>query len=240
MDKVLTYNGVNRKIGSKFAMFCKHEYTNFVGVLDVLSSLRSDEQVTFILRHAERESDWSQAGHLTENGKAQARALGAAIPIAGEIGYYNSTGYTRTLETTQCIHEGRNDGSTFVSTEESYLLDTIYIKNRSLFDAYSNQAGGGWYLLSDWVYRNKYTDAMYDLKTASDAMLQQAKSTVTAKINFMISHDYVLMPLVAYVTDYKLDLDYRYSGNWLTYLNGIAIIVRSGYKDRIIPINGLV
>ena len=47
----------------------------FNDIADVFAGLKKNETVVFLLRHGERGRDYSKAGLLTENGKAQARMV---------------------------------------------------------------------------------------------------------------------------------------------------------------------
>lgn len=59
----------------------------FNDIASVFAEVKDNETVIFLLRHGERGEDYSPAGLLTENGKAQARTVGGKIKN-GEQAFY--------------------------------------------------------------------------------------------------------------------------------------------------------
>ena len=80
----------------------------FNDIADVFAEVKDNETIVFLLRHGERGRDYSKAGLLTENGKAQARMVGEKIKN-GEQAFYAHSDYDRTKQTCENIAIGRGD-----------------------------------------------------------------------------------------------------------------------------------
>ena len=53
--------------------------STFTDIKDVYEGIKPNERVIFVLRHAERGDDTSKGGSLTDNGKAQSKAVGEKL-----------------------------------------------------------------------------------------------------------------------------------------------------------------
>ena len=217
------------------------EADGFTDIAEVYASLKPDEKAVFIIRHSERTDETGAKGHLTENGKIYARNLGARLAaIAKEDFYYGYSGYVRTEETCREIAAGKG--------QQQYTLDILpymdsgwFVKDEAKVSDYIN-AEGGWTVYSKYAFTGAYEDAFYDLKTQSDAMLKNeilANLSTMKRVNVMCTHDYVVVPLLAYVTDGHANVRYYEKWRWVNYLAGLAMIVSPDGSVRYVPVKGL-
>lgn len=205
---------------------------DFTDVADVYKSLAADESVVFVLRHAERTNETGSKGHLTDNGKAQAKSVGEKFKSAGYMSFAYS-GYTRTLETCESIASGVGQSANAV------VLDGL---------------DGNWYVkagepgienLTSWAYRGTPAGNFYDLELRSQEFITNyilANQYKLNKVSFYISHDMMVLPLTVYASQKKVDLRYfdvQGTRNWLNFLAGVAVIYNTAGKVRYVPVRGL-
>jgi hypothetical protein len=55
----------------------------------------------------------------------------------------------------------------------------------------------------------------------------------------MCTHDYRLVPLLAYVTEGRANVRYYEKRRWLNYMSGVAMIISSDGKVSYIPVRSL-
>jgi len=204
----------------------------FSDVADVYKSLSAGESVVFILRHAERTNETGSKGHLTDNGKAQAKSVGAKFSGVGNI-YFAYSGYTRTLETCENIASGAGQSA---SPE---VLDGL---------------DGEWYVksgepsiddVSRWAYTGSPAESFYDLENRTNELVSKyvlANRSKLQKVNFYISHDRMVLPLAVYASKGKVDLrffDTMGTRNWINFLAGAAVIFDGAGNVRYVPVRGL-
>jgi broad specificity phosphatase PhoE len=217
------------------------EADGFTDLVEVYANLKPDEKAVFIIRHSERTDETGAKGHLTENGKIYARNLGKRLAeIKNEDFYYGYSGYVRTEETCREIAAGKG--------QQQYTLDILpymdsgwFVKDEAKVSDYIN-AEGGWTVYSKYAFTGAYEDAFYDLKTQSDAMLKNeilANLSTMKRVSVMCTHDYVVVPLLAYVTDGHANVRYYEKWRWVNYLAGLAMIVSPDGSIRYVPVKGL-
>ena len=61
----------------------------------------------------------------------------------------------------------------------------------------------------------------------------------TQRFVMLSSHDKVMVPLVVYCTQGKVNLKKHDGGKWLNYLAGVAIIIDELGNRRYVPVKGL-
>lgn len=227
MDKSYIYE----KSTGKWREATSDDIMDFTDVADVYSSLAADESVVFVLRHAERTNETGSKGHLTDNGKAQAKSVGTKFKSAGPM-YFAYSGYTRTLET--C--EGIASGAGLIASPE--VLDGL---------------DGNWYAksgdptienLSSWAYRGYPADNFYDLEERSMEFVKKyvLGNALLQRVNFYISHDKMVLPFAVFASKGKVDLrffDVQGTRNWINYLAGVAVIFNRSGQVRYVPVRGL-
>ena len=218
------------------------EADGFTDIAEVYAHLGADEKAVFIIRHSERTDDTGPTGHLTENGKMYARDLGKKLAAVGkgENFFYGYSGYTRTMETVENIATGYGQAN-YELNVMSALDGSWYVKNSEAVDGYI-ASEGGWMVFSKYGFTGAYEDAFYDLKTRSEQLLKDeilANLDNMARVSFLCSHDYLVVPLLAYTTDGHANVKYYEKWRWVNYLAGVAMIVSPDGSVRYIPVKGL-
>lgn len=218
------------------------EADGFTDLVDVYANLKSDEKVVFIIRHSERTNDTGPSGHLTDNGKKYARDLGARLAKVGtEDFYFGYSGYTRTYETCEGIAQGKGQAN-YSIVELPYMDGAWYVKDADKAEAYTNSDGGGWVVYSKYGFTGAYSDAFYDLETRSEELLKNqilANIGSMKRVNVMCTHDYLVVPLLAYTSDGHANVRYYEKNRWVNYMAGVAMIVSADGSVRYVPVKGL-
>ena len=218
------------------------EADGFTDLVDVYANLKSSEKVVFIIRHSERTNDTGPSGHLTDNGKKYARELGARLAKVGtEDFYFGYSGYTRTYETCENIAQGKGQVN-YSIVELPYMDGAWYVKDADKAEAYTNSDGGGWVVYSKYGFTGAYPDAFYDLETRSEQLLKDqilANIGSMKRVNVMCTHDYLVVPLLAYTTDGHANVRYYEKNRWVNYMAGVAMIISADGSVRYIPVKGL-
>lgn len=217
------------------------EADGFTDLVEVYANLAADEKVVFIIRHSERTDETGSKGHLTENGKKYARNLGARLAqVKKENIYFGYSGYTRTQETCEGIAEGY--GLINYSLE---ILDGLngdwYVKDSDKAESYINSAGG-WMVYSKYAFLGEYADAFYDLESRSEKLLNdeiKANLRKMERLNILVTHDYLVVPLLAYTTNGHANVRYYEKWKWVNYMAGVAMIISADGSVRYIPVKGL-
>lgn len=215
------------------------EIVNFEDISTVYESLASDETVVFILRHAERTDDTGKNGHLTDNGKKQSEKVGEKLK--GSDIYFANSSYTRTYETCENIAKGAGIKDAPQDTLD-FLLGEWFVKNDQKLQSYKDANGGGWVVFSKFAYTGEYSDAMYDLEDRSKELVYDKVVPMLPsmkRVNVLISHDQMVVPLVVYFTNKRINLRYYENQLWLNYLAGLAIIVNGKGDVRFVPVRGI-
>jgi broad specificity phosphatase PhoE len=217
------------------------EADGFTDIAEVYASLKPDDKAVFIIRHSERTDETGPKGHLTSNGIVYAQNLGKRLAdVQKEDFYYGYSGYVRTQETCENIAIGKG--------QTNYNLDILgamdgawYVKNSASAENYIN-AEGGWIVYSRYAFLGDYSDAFYDLDTRSEQLLKDeilANIDKMKRVNVMCTHDYLVVPLLAYVTDGHANVRYYEKWRWVNYLAGVAMIISADGTIRYIPVKGL-
>ena len=218
------------------------EADGFTDLVEVYANLKADEKVVFIIRHSERTDDTGPTGHLTENGKKYARDLGARLATVGkEDFYYGYSGYTRTQETCENIAQGKGQ-SDYRLEVLPYMDGAWYVKDDSKVSDYMSSDGGGWVVYSKYAFTGAYSDAFYDLEERSEELLKKnvlANLSGMKRVNVMCTHDFLVVPLLAYTTNGHANVKYYEKWKWVNYMAGVAMIVSPDGLVRYIPVKGL-
>lgn len=220
-------------------------YSEFQSVSNVLNQVQPNQKLILVLRHAERGDDFSKWGQLTQNGIQQSRELGRKLKN-GVPAFYGHSPFLRTKDTGRYIAMERGDIAEGAELQNSVELESLgddwYVKDMNQHEQDKNQMGGGWQLFSKWAFEGGYEQGMYDMASRSvELITQQLIPSIPSEysMGIFISHDKVLVPLVAYCTDRKVDLRYWQNGKWTENLQGIAIIVNEDGSRKYIPVDGL-
>jgi len=217
--------------------FAQPTYTDigFNDIAAVMNEVKSYETVVFLVRHAERGRDYSRAGLLTENGKAQARMVGEKLRT-GEAAFYAHSDFGRTIQTCENIAIGRGDE--FVHQEWGILNGDWYRKD---LQKLRQNGWDNWETLSKWAYEGGYEEGFYNLEERSKEWIDSLKVRLPdmKRINVLVSHDYMVTPMTIYASDKQVDLHYWVNRKWINYLAGVAIIIDPQGNMRFRTIRGL-
>ena len=222
-------------------MATPQEADGFTDLVEVYAGLKANEKVVFIIRHSERTNETGEKGHLTENGKQYARDLGARLAAVNkEKIYFGYSGYTRTKETCENIAAGYG-----LSKYDLEVLDGLngdwYAKDTAKAESYINSAGG-WIVYSKYAFLGEYADAFYDLEERSEQLLKNeilANLAKMERLNILVTHDYLVVPLLAYTTNGHANVRYYEKWKWVNYMAGVAMIISADGSVRYIPVKGL-
>src|SRR5574344_602952 len=145
---------------------------NFIRIEDLISDVKKQDKVVFLLRHAERrhitkeDAQFGANVGLTEEGKAQAFKLGALFPTIGDASYYSSP-VGRCKETAAFIAKGRGDTDSN-SPEKIEVLDALgnfFVKD---YDSYAEALKNNFYQnVVDYIKQGEHP-AFLPLKEASE------------------------------------------------------------------------
>ena len=218
----------------------------FTDIKDVYESIKPNERVIFVVRHAERGDDTSKSGTLTSNGKKQSEEVGAKLTKFSQDFLLGASEFLRAHQTVEYIARGRGQQYDVRDTFPE-LNDDWYEKNHEASEKAKSECGGGWESTSKYAYTAAYTTgenaAFYPLAERSVELIEDvllAKyNDPTQRFVILSSHDKVMVPLVVYCTNKKANLKKYDGGKWLNYLAGIAIIIDELGNRRYIPVKGL-
>ena len=213
----------------------------FVSINKVFESLKADDKVVFVLRHADRQTSAGKTSHLTDVGVFQARSVGAKIASA-EPAYYAHSEYVRTRETLENIAVGRGETG-FEHDAYPILNGGWYIKDNAKFDEYKSQGTDMNYTVTtEWAYNGEYADAFYDLDERTKQFVDEFLVNVISKksrISVVCSHDQFLVPLVISISKRQIGLRYHEDRSWINYLAGMAVVIGADGSQTLVPIKGL-
>ncbi len=219
--------------------------TEFVDIQDVYEGIKDDERVIFVLRHAERGDDTSKSGTLTSNGKKQSEDVGKRLTKFKEDFVLGGSEFLRAHQTVESIAKGRGQQSDVRDTIPQ-LNDDWYVKDADAVEKAKNECGGGWEVTSKYAYTGAYSTgadaAYYDLAERSVELIEDVllKKYPTEKFVLLSSHDKLMVPLVAYCSNFNIELKkYESNGKWINYLAGVAIIIDKSGNRRYVAVRGL-
>lgn len=219
---------------------------DFVDIQDVYESVKPNERVIFVLRHAKRGDDTSKSGTLTEDGKEQSFEVGARLTKFSEDFVLGASEFLRAHQTVEYIARGRGQQYDVRDTFPE-LNDDWYTDDKDANEKAKNECGGGWEVTAKYAYTGAYTTgatpafhplAERSVELIEDVLLKKYNGP-SQRFILLSSHDKVMVPLVVYCTDKKVNLKKHDGGKWLNYLAGVAIIIDEKGNRRYIPIKSL-
>lgn len=215
--------------------------TAFTPLSTVLEGLAKGEKIVAVLRHAERGSDYSTTGPLNDEGMEQSLALGEKLRGESDV-YFAASPSTRTHQTCHNIAKGMGLADTLADTLE-FLGGTWFVKDTVVYNEYKSDHGGSWKVTSKWLYEGSYADAFYELAPRIaeylDDNILPAFERSGKKTGIFISHDLLIVPMVAYFSDNSIDLKYYTTKKWLNYLAGYAVVLKPDGSRRYYAVKGL-
>lgn len=218
------------------------EADGFTDLVEVYANLKPNEIAVFIIRHSERTGDTSPTGQLTDNGIIYANNLGKRLAmVAKEDFYYGYSGYTRTQETCEEIAKGKGQLN-YTLNILPYMDGAWYVMDADKVSEYTTSVGGGWDLYSRYAFAGEFQDAFYDLSIRSEQLLKDnilANLPAMKRVSIMCTHDFLVVPLLAYVTEGHANVRYHEKGRWVNYMGGVAMIIAPDGSIRYVPVKGL-
>ena len=223
--------------------------TEFQDLPSVYKSLDPTDKVAFVIRHAQREKSTGVESQLTEKGIEQSKTLGTYL-VSEENFSYGSTGFVRTRATAQYISEGRGQEfpEPIVLPE---LVASTYIASQEKFDELKSAAGydDEAFMYSQWAFDGDFTEAFNDFEKTGVQIITQAilpRMSTENRVNIFISHDMFIGPLIAFCTNKEMKILRKHAKQtegctnctWISYLQGIAIVVKADGTRKYIPVSG--
>ena len=221
----------------------------FYDIGDVYKAVPKTSKIAFVIRHSKREkNNLGTESSLTPIGIQMAQTLGAKL-VSDESFYYASTNFLRTRATCENIAAGRGETAEVVTWDGingSYFLtvpsDTL--------DAYVSKRGGNPKFIAMYAYGADYPAALaptlstyfYDFFPRGNQFLSEvivANMPNWKRVSFLASHDMLVEPLVAFVSNRTINLKvYETPYRWVNYLSGIAVIVDEAGAVTALPVRG--
>ena len=221
----------------------------FYDIGDVYKAVPKTSKIAFVIRHSKREkNNLGTESSLTPIGIQMAQTLGAKL-VSDESFYYASTNFLRTRATCENIATGRGETAEVVTWDGingSYFLtvpsDTL--------DALVSKRGGNPKYIAMYSYGADYPAAIapvistyfYDFFPRGNQFLSEvivANMPNWKRVSFLASHDMLVEPLVAFVSNRTINLKvYETPYRWVNYLSGIAVIVDEAGAVTALPVRG--
>ena len=192
----------------------------FVPIFDILYCLRSNEKVTFILRHAARGEDTSESGTLSTTGENQCKEVGNKLKEMNLDDFsYMHTRFYRAKQTAWIIAKSKGqevgsqdawfnkDDTEFQITNDD-LLDGWYVNNKddNLKKTCKGNVSSGWGAYSRAAYKeydnNNQKNAceafLHDIDDKTQEVIKKHFTYDKMKpgVTIAISHDQFLAPFV--------------------------------------------
>ena len=217
------------------------EVTAFTSLKTVIDNLAEGEKIIAMLRHAERGDDYTTTGPLNDNGVQQALSVGEKLQGDWDI-YFAASPSTRTHQTCHNIAKGRGQADTLADTLE-FLGGTWFVKDTVAYNQYKSDHNGSWNVTTKWLYEGSYADAFYDVAARSTEYLDDniipAFERSGKNVGIFISHDLLIIPVVAYFSNNSIDMKYYTTKKWLNYLAGFAVVLKPDGTRRFYAVKGL-
>ena len=223
----------------------------FYDIGDVYKAVPKTSKIAFVIRHSKRQkNNLGTESTLTPIGVQMAQTLGAKL-VSDESFYYASTNFLRTRATCENIAAGRGETAEVVTWNDingSYFLtvpsDTL--------DALVSNKGGNPKYIAQYSYGAPYSYAntvgvvistyFYDLYERGNQFVNEvivANMPSWKRVSVLVSHDMLVEPLVAFVSNRTINLKvYESPFRWVNYLSGIAVIVDETGAVTALPVRG--
>ena len=218
---------------------------------DVYKAVPKTSKIAFVIRHSKRQkNNLGTESTLTPIGITMAKTLGEKL-VGDESFYYASTNFLRTRATCENIAAGRGETAEVVTWNDingSYFLtvpsDTL--------DALVSNKGGNPKYIAQYSYGAPYSYAntvgvvistyFYDLYERGNQFVNEvivANMPSWKRVSILVSHDMLVEPLVAFVSNRTINLKvYESPFRWVNYLSGIAVIVDETGAVTALPVRG--
>lgn len=224
----------------------------FVDIQEAFEGTQDDENVIILLRHAERTDNTGKDGLLTDEGIEHSKDVGEKLTKFKDAFRLGGSEFVRAHQTVENIAKGRIKGDKSIK-QDTVVKDTLpelnddwYILDKDLEKKAESESGGGWEAVSKYAYTGAFatgaSPAFYPLKERSllliDSLVKRY-SAGTDRFVLLSSHDKLMMPLVAYISDFNINLKKYDGGSWINYLAGVAIFYKKDGGMRFVVVKGL-
>ena len=228
----------------------KSNITDFVDLQTVYESIKPDERVIFLLRHAQRDQNaTSKEDGLSKAGLDSSKAVGSRLTKFNEPMRLGASEFYRAQQTVIGIAMGRGQDTTISDTIPE-LNDNWYMIDRQLVNQAESEAGGGWEATSYYTYTGRYSgdtariQAYYNLENRSAQLIELLYNKYKDEPDRFImlsSHDKLMVPFVAYCSKLRINMNVTPNGGgtWINYFAGIAIIWDKSGNRRYVAFKGL-
>lgn len=220
----------------------------FYAMGDVYKAVPATSKIAFVIRHSKREKSLGTESQLTPIGVQMATTLGEKL--AGEESfYYASTDFVRTRKTCEYIAAGRGETAEVVTWSEINGGYFLTVPSDSLDALVSNKGGNPKYIAM-YSYGKEFPSALnstlsgyfYDLYERGNQFVSEvivANMLSWKRVSVLVSHDALVEPLIAFVTDRTINLKvYEKPFRWVNYLSGIAVVVDAAGAVTVLPVKG--
>ena len=224
----------------------------FIPIFDIFYCLRSNEKVTFILRHAARGDDTSESGTLSTTGENQCKEVGSKLKEMNlEDFSYMHTRFYRAKQSAWIIAQNKgqdvgnqnawfNSDDTEIQITNDDLLDGWYVQNKddNLKKTCKGNVSSGWGAYSRAAYKEydsndqkKACDAfLYDIDQKTQEIIKKHFTYDKMKpgVTLAISHDQFLAPFVISISNRMIsgpggrDLRYHKYGTQEHWINYLS------------------
>ena len=223
----------------------------FYDMGDVYKAVPQTSKIAFVIRHSKREkSNLGTESQLTPIGVQMAQTLGTKL-VGEEPFYYASTNFVRTRETCKNIAVGRGETDVEVVTWDGIDGGYFLTVPTDTLDALVSNKGGNQKYIAQYAYGAPFTNAsiasilpgyFYDLFERGNQFVNEvivANMPTWKRVSVLVSHDMLLEPLIAFVSNRTIDLKfYQTPFRWVNYLSGIAVIVDEAGAVTALPVRG--
>ena len=232
------------------AYVAQSHVVNFAPLDSVVQILAPDEKLIVILRHAEREDEITLTTPLTDLGKQQSFDVGQDLKGRTDV-YFAGSQYIRTHQTYNNIAKGMELGSDTLGDTIPELNEGWFTKDMmSYYMTLMRENDDGRGVITKWAAEGGYADVFYDLAPRSSELLEDhlipALEMSGKLIGIFISHDVMITPLLAYISERRINMKYYLAvkglwngDNWLNYLAGIAVILKPDGSKVFYAVRGL-
>ena len=214
----------------------------FYDMGDVYKAVPTTSKIAFVIRHSKREkNNLGTESSLTPIGIQMAQTLGAKL-VGDESFYYASTNFDRTRATCENIAIGRGETGAEVVTWDEGIYGSYFLTVPSdTLDALVSTKGGNPKYIALYSYGVPFAGKVpataaavvgayfHDFYPRGNQFLKEvivANIDKWKRVSVLVSHDMLVEPLIAFVSDRTIDLRfYQKPFHWVNYLSGIAVIV---------------
>ena len=219
----------------------------FYDMGDVYKAVPTTSKIAFVIRHSKREKkNTGVESKLTPIGIQMAQTLGTKL-ASEESFYYASTDFVRTRSTCENIALGRGETGVEVVTwsgiDGSYFLTVP----TSTLDSVVSKKGGNTKYIAQYSYGDRITISaivsyFHDFYPRGNQFVNEvivANMPNWKRVSVLVSHDLLVEPLIAFVSNRTVDLKAHVSPfRWVNYLSGIAVIVDQAGVVTALPVRG--